>query len=113
MTNEPRDRAEISMDNNARIRELESQLKDLKVLFEKILQACEGHGKKTDDMYRRFLEPSPSGEPPLVDRINKAVALYERASWMGKFGLWTIMTLGGLAAASTQVMNWLRGTGKG
>ena len=111
MTDGTRD--EISMDNNVRIRDLERQMNEVTVALTDLKNTCTASQKQTADMHRRFLETSPSGEPPLVDRINRTVAMYERASWMGKFGLWTVMTLGGLAAASNQVMNWLRGTGKG
>lgn len=103
----------VSLDNNTRIAALEKRMNELTTTCEETKTNSAETRKKTDDLHRKFIEVSPSGEPPLADRIVKAVKAYENASWVGKTGLWIIMTLGGLAAASTQIMNWLKGMGKG
>lgn len=109
----PDAREEISMDNNARIRDLEAQMREVTATLARLNTTCEGTQKQTADMHRRLLENSPAGEPPLIDRINKAVNLYERASWVGKTGLWGLMTLAAMATAITQITNYLRSIGKG
>lgn len=96
---------EISMDNHARLVELER-------LYREISKTCSESARKTDDLHRRLLEPSPAGEPPLAERINKAVRAYEQMSWVGKTGLWGLMTLAAIATAVNQILNWLRGMGK-
>lgn len=103
----------ISMDNNSRIADLERQMRQLTELVAKTASHCEASGKKTDDLHRQFLERSASGEPPLAERIYKAVKAYENTSWVGKTALWGVLTLGSLAAAFAQITKWLQGMGKG
>lgn len=86
------------MDNNARISALEKQFAKL--------------NENVEDIHRRLLEPSPAGEPPLIDRLGKAVRAYEQTSWLGKTGIWVVLTLGSIAAAGTAVFNFLHRMGK-
>lgn len=89
---------EISMDTNARIAALEKH--------------CKETAKKTDDLHRMLLESTSPGEPPLIERLGKAVRGYEQASWIGKTGIWLVLTLGGLAGAGTAIMNFLTKMGR-
>lgn len=95
----------ISMDNNSKLAHLEDDVKDLRVLQDDMQ-------KKLNDLHRRLCESPNVGEPPLIDRLGKVVRAYEQTSWLGKAGLWVILTLGSLAAASTQIIGLFQRMGK-
>lgn len=96
---------DISMDNNSKLAHLESDVKELRDLQDDMQ-------RKLNDMHRRLCEPSNVGEPPLIDRLGKAVRAYEQTSWLGKAGLWAILTMGSLAAAGTAMINFMQRMGK-
>lgn len=92
------DHREISMNNNERIASLETTVRSMQ--------------KQVDDLHRQFLEKTPTGEPPLAERMSAAVVAFERASWLGKFGVWCILGLGSMAAAGSGIISFLQKVGK-
>jgi len=54
---------------------------------------------KTDAMHRALMEPAPSGEPPLIQRIHDVAVLVERSGWVTKWAIRIILTIGGVSAA--------------
>lgn len=92
---------EISMDNHNRL-----------VAVEKRVEALPEMERKLNDLHRLLLEKSPTGEPPLSDRVTRAVVAFERASWMGKFGVWLLLGLGSMAAAGSGIIGFLQRFGK-
>jgi hypothetical protein len=54
---------------------------------------------KTDAMHRVFMEISPSGDPPLVQRLIDMAIILERSSWATKWFFRVILTIGGASAA--------------
>lgn len=89
---------QISMDTNSRLARLEQESRETQ--------------KKVNDIHRRLCESSNVGEPPLIDRLGKAVRAYEQTSWLGKTGIWAVLTLGSLAAAFSAVANFMQRMGK-
>lgn len=64
---------------------------------------------KTDAMHRALMEPSPSGEVPLIQRIHDVTVLVERSGWLTKWVIRVILTVGGLSAALATI--WANGKG--
>lgn len=89
------------MENNSRIAVLEKQCAALPEMQ-----------KKLEDLHRHLLEPSLGGEPPLLDRVRKAVRAYEQTSWLSKGAIWFVLTLGSLAGAGVMIFNFLSRFGK-
>jgi len=54
---------------------------------------------KTDALHRALMEASPSGEPPLIQRIHDVAVLVERSSWATKWFFRVILTIGAASAA--------------
>lgn len=96
---------EISMDTNSRVARLEADARKTRELQDDMQ-------KKLNDLHRRLCEPSNVGEPPLIERLGKAVRAYEQTSWLSKAGLWAILTLGSLAAATQAIVKAWQGLGK-
>ena len=64
---------------------------------------------KTDALYRALMEPSPSGEMPLIQRIHDVTVLVERSGWLTKWVIRVILTVGGLSAAISTIWANSRG----
>ena len=79
------DHEAVTKDNNARIAALEAQLSEMRT--------------QVSDLHQQFLEPSPTGEPPLAQRLIKTVIAFERGSWLAKFTVWAILGASSLAGA--------------
>lgn len=95
------DHRKISENSNDRIAALEKQCSALPMMQ-----------KQLEDLHRQFLERPPTGEPPLAERVTKAVVAFERGSWLGKFVIWLILGAGSLAAAGTGIINFMAKVGK-
>lgn len=54
---------------------------------------------KTDAMHRALMEASPSGDPPLIQRIHDVAVMVERSGWVTKWLVRVILTIGGVSAA--------------
>lgn len=87
----------ISEQNHRRLEALEKQCAVIPTIEKQIA-----------DLHRKFLETTPTGEPPLVDRMSKAVVVFERSSWLGKIVVWAILGTGSLAAAGSGIITFLK-----
>lgn len=55
--------------------------------------------KHVSDIRRALMEPSPTGEPPLLKRASDAVVMLERSGWVGKMLVRGLLLMGSIAGA--------------
>ncbi|QFS83971.1 hypothetical protein [Roseivivax sp. THAF197b] len=56
------------------------------------------------DLHRAFMEPSKTGEPPLIERMAGVVIVVERSNWAARLLIRAFLTLGGLAGAFAAII---------
>lgn len=60
--------------------------------------------RMSQDLHRAFMERSPSGEPPLIERMSGVVIVVERSNWAARMLIRAFLTLGGLAGAAAAIV---------
>lgn len=63
----------------------------------------------TKNLNAALMEPTATGEPPLIVRVGAVVVAVERSNWAVKWGFRIIVGLGALAGAFVTIRN---GVGK-